>query len=116
MRMPARSCERAAEFVSLELDGELSLFERALLQRHLRGCEQCAEYSRRVAAVTEMVRTAPLEPIRVPNDVWRRPRRLPRLVQKTAVGVAVAAVAIWAVVASLPTTSQPAGIGSSSTA
>jgi predicted anti-sigma-YlaC factor YlaD len=104
MEVRARSCDRATEFVSRELDGELSMFERALLGRHLQRCEPCAVYARQVAAVTEMVRAAPLEPIRVRNDVWRLPRRVSRLVQKVAVTAAVAAVGIWLVVASLETT------------
>ena len=116
MEVHARSCDRAAEFVSLELDGELSLFESALLQRHLHRCEQCAAYARRVKATTELVRAAPLEPIRVPA-VWRVPRRSWRIASSAAVTAAVAAAAIWLAVASLqsspqgsaPTIAGPAG-------
>jgi predicted anti-sigma-YlaC factor YlaD len=100
MDVYARSCERAAEFVSLELDGELSLFERALLQRHLHRCEQCAAYARRVKATTELLRAAPLEPIRV-AAVWHVPRRSRRIVRSAAVTGAVAAAAIWLAVVSL---------------
>jgi Putative zinc-finger len=103
MDVRARSCEHAAELVSLELDGALSLFERALLRRHLQRCGECAVYARQVAAVTEMIRAAPLEPIGVRNDAWRPFRRVSRLVQKVAVTAAVAAVGIWLAVGSLQT-------------
>jgi anti-sigma factor RsiW len=105
MEVHARSCDRSAEFVSLELDGELSLFESALLRRHLDRCEQCAAYARRVKATTELVRAAPLEPMRVPA-VWHVPRRSWRVVRSAAVTAAVAAAAIWLAVASLQSSPQ----------
>lgn len=100
MDVHAGSCERAAEFVSLELDGELSLFEGALLKRHLHRCAQCAAYARGVRETTELVRAAPLESIRV-STVWRVPRRSRRIVRSAAVTAAIAAAAIWLAVASL---------------
>jgi len=95
MELRPRACERASEFVSLELDGKLSLFERAILRRHLQRCERCAAYSHRTTALTEMVRTAPVEQIRVSIDIWRRRRRVSRVVQSVAATAAVATVAIW---------------------
>ena len=84
MEPRSRACERASEFVSLELDGELSLFERAILRRHLQRCERCAAYSHEITALTEMVRAAPAEQIRVSIDVWSRRRRVYRVVQSVA--------------------------------
>jgi len=95
MELRPRACERASEFVSLELDGELSLFERAILRRHLQRCERCAVSSYQITALTEMVRTAPVEQIRVSIDIWRRRRRVSRVVQSVAATAAVATVAIW---------------------
>src|SRR5438445_586854 len=95
MELRPRACERASEFVSLELDGELSLFERAILRRHLQRCERCAASSRQITALTEMVRTAPVEQIRVSIDIWRRRRRAFRVVQSVAATAAVATVALW---------------------
>jgi anti-sigma factor RsiW len=37
------ACERASQLISMELDGELSEFERAALARHLEGCADCRE-------------------------------------------------------------------------
>jgi anti-sigma factor RsiW len=95
MELRPKSCERAAEFVSLELDGELSLLERAILKRHLQRCEPCAVYARQITALTEMMRTAPAEQIRVQIDTWRLRRRVYRVLQSGAATAAVAAVAIW---------------------
>jgi anti-sigma factor RsiW len=86
------SCERAAQFVSLELDDELSTFERAMLERHLARCARCAEDARRTSALTELLRSVPAEGMSVPVEVSRR--RRPRLVVLQSVaGVAVVAIA-----------------------
>ena len=37
------ACERAMQWISLELDGELSQLERAALGRHIDGCARCRE-------------------------------------------------------------------------
>jgi predicted anti-sigma-YlaC factor YlaD len=94
MEVRPQACERAAELVSLELDGELSLLERALLRRHLQRCEPCAAYARNVTAVTGMLRVAPLEQVRVQLGVWKHPRRLSQLVQSVAATAAVVTIAI----------------------
>jgi predicted anti-sigma-YlaC factor YlaD len=59
--LPER-CERVRQSVSLELDGMLSRFERALLERHLRSCEPCRRFSADVRAQTHRLRAAPLVP------------------------------------------------------
>jgi predicted anti-sigma-YlaC factor YlaD len=95
MKVRPRACERAAEFVSLELDGELSLFERAMLKRHLQRCEPCAVYARNVTGLTELLRAAPVEQFRVPIVSSRSPRRVARVVQGVGAAVAVVAVGVW---------------------
>ena len=55
------NCDRARVWASLALDGELSELERRLLQAHLGHCESCAAFVAGVEALTEVLRTAPLE-------------------------------------------------------
>jgi predicted anti-sigma-YlaC factor YlaD len=59
--LPER-CERVRQSVSLELDGMLSRFERALLERHLRSCASCRRFSADVRDQTARLRGAPLLP------------------------------------------------------
>jgi anti-sigma factor RsiW len=54
------TCERAAQWISLELDGELSELERARLARHLDRCASCRAWSAEVGGFTSLLRTAPL--------------------------------------------------------
>jgi len=54
-------CERAREWASLRLDGELSELERALLDAHTRNCGACAEYVDEIGAFTMALRSAELE-------------------------------------------------------
>jgi predicted anti-sigma-YlaC factor YlaD len=96
--IPAR-CERSREWSSLRLDGMLSVFESALLDRHLRRCAGCRDFADATATHTELLRGAlPEEPSRrvaVPTSSARRRRR-------TAVGAAlVAAVSAVAAVFTL---------------
>ena len=42
-------CERARQWASTELDGELSSFERVLLHAHLDACPSCSEFSGTIA-------------------------------------------------------------------
>ena len=52
MRRVNGNCERAREWASLELDGELSTFERALLDAHLEGCRTCTEFRSSISGLT----------------------------------------------------------------
>lgn len=52
-------CDRARQWVSLRLDGELSELENALLQKHLLTCADCAEYDARLHTTAEVLRTTP---------------------------------------------------------
>ena len=67
-----RNCERAREWASLQLDQELSEFERALLAAHLRRCEVCGGFQARVAGFTASLRAAPLERLGRPIVLPRR--------------------------------------------
>lgn len=93
---PAR-CERSREWISLRLDGMLSTFEAALLDRHLRGCPSCDAFATAATAQTELLRTAPLAapaPVAIPRRV---PHPLRRSASGVAVGVAAAVVAAFTV-------------------
>ena len=53
-------CERARLWASLELDGELSEVERALLDEHAASCPACRTVRVDFGAVTTAIREAPL--------------------------------------------------------
>jgi predicted anti-sigma-YlaC factor YlaD len=96
-----RTCERARMWASLQLDGELSELERALLDAHLARCEACAVYVREVRAATEGLRAAeldrPAHPITLPSR-----RRLLRPVHVSAAAALLAmAVGLGALFSSL---------------
>ena len=92
--MRRHACERTREWLCLELDGELSRFERALADRHVAGCSACARFGADVRAFTGMLRATPLEPLERPVTV-RVPRRLPfASLQAVAAVFAVVAVGV----------------------
>jgi predicted anti-sigma-YlaC factor YlaD len=87
-------CERFRESVSLGLDGMLSRFERALLERHLRSCASCRAFAAEVRAQTARLRAAPLEvPPAFADIVPPRVRTLRHRAAGLAGAVAVAAMA-----------------------
>jgi predicted anti-sigma-YlaC factor YlaD len=88
-------CHRTRERISLDLDGELSLHESALLERHLSYCSECALFAADVRHQTGLLRAAPLEqppPFAIPK--WATARRF-----SARVGAAVASTAAAALVA-----------------
>jgi hypothetical protein len=85
-------CERARQWASLRVDGELSELEGALLEKHLEGCASCSAFAARLAATAEAVRAVPLERPAISYPRFERPViRLP--VGKRVAIVAVAAAA-----------------------
>ena len=92
-------CEQARERVSLELDGELSPYESALLDRHLSTCGACATFAIDVRAYTVMLRATPLEP--APQSwILRRPAAS-RFAARVAAGTAAAAAAVLVAVSTV---------------
>jgi predicted anti-sigma-YlaC factor YlaD len=86
-------CEQFRESTSLDLDGLLSRFERALLERHLRSCASCRAFAGEVSEQTRQLRAAPLEaPPLLANVAHRRARTLRRRTAGFAAAVAVAAI------------------------
>lgn len=90
-------CQRAREWSSLRVDGELSELETELLHRHLAGCPECAIFDSGVRTVARRLRAtpaaAPSRPFEVP--------RLPRTVLPRRGVLAVAAVIMAAGVGAL---------------
>jgi predicted anti-sigma-YlaC factor YlaD len=70
------ACERAAQWASLDLDGELSRLEAAALARHLRRCGSCRASSAEIGEFTSLLRDSPrIEPARaivVPTPAWAK--------------------------------------------
>jgi predicted anti-sigma-YlaC factor YlaD len=89
MRMTGKRCDRAREYASLRLDGELSDFERALLDSHLDRCPSCRAFADDLVSVTERLRAAPLER---PLIVITLPRRRFAALRNMQVSAAAAAV------------------------
>jgi predicted anti-sigma-YlaC factor YlaD len=91
-------CERARLRASLGLDGELSQVEQALLRAHVGRCAACAAFIGAAAALTQELRTAPLQ--RRPGAVVpvRRRRTGGHALR---LGAAAAAVAVSAGLGSL---------------
>ncbi|HKD34218.1 MAG TPA: zf-HC2 domain-containing protein [Gaiellaceae bacterium] len=99
MRAVQRKCDRARQWASLELDGELSSFELALLENHVAGCASCAEFRTEINGLTSALRAAPYEPFQ--GVVLARVRRNLRLrLAPAAAAMAVAAVGLGSILAS----------------
>lgn len=92
-------CDRARQWASLELDGELSSFERALLESHVRACPSCAAFREDVGGVTSALRSAPYEPFSG-IVVGRARRRLGIRLAPAAAAMAVAAVGLGSILTS----------------
>jgi anti-sigma factor RsiW len=105
------ACDRARQAVSLQLDGELSQLERALLERHVDRCSACAEFAADAAALTQELRVAPLVKLERPIELPLRRRAGYgfRHAGAWAAGASVAATALIAVLA-LPAQQQSAPV------
>lgn len=87
-------CDRARQWASLRVDGELSELEGALLDKHLEGCPACRSFAAGLASATEIVRATPVEE---PQIAYAPPER--RAVLRLPVRRRVAVVAIAAAAA-----------------
>ena len=101
-------CERARQWASLRIDGELSELEDALLEKHLEGCASCSAFAVRLGATTEAVRTAPQERPQISYPRFERPTiRLP-VGRRVAIVAIAAAAALGAFVGSSLQSPAPA--------
>lgn len=91
---PSLPCERAREWASLRLDGELSQLESAMLESHLTRCATCHEVVSQTEAFTVALRTSPLESL-------RRPVATPRAASAMRAARVTAAAAVMLVAAGL---------------
>lgn len=101
-------CDRIREWISLELDGELSRIERALVDRHLAVCGDCTAFAAEVRGFTHALREESLEPLARPIQLPSRTRVSVRPLQVSA----AAAVALIAVgIGSLSSSLLDGGVG-----
>ena len=82
-------CDRAREWVSLRLDGELSPLEEELLERHLELCDECRLFEVDVRWATDVLRLTPQE--RPARRLKVRPAPKPRVSARRVTAVAAAA-------------------------
>jgi anti-sigma factor RsiW len=94
--LPSTDCERTRALVSASLDGELSELGRARLDAHVAECDACCEYRRSAQQTTRLLRSAPLEELRLPIVLPRPRHRLARIAQAGSAAAAAAAVAVIA--------------------
>jgi hypothetical protein len=118
---PSPACERARAWAALAPDGELSMLELRLLQAHVERCGACARIAADIEAISDTIRSTPLEPpprqIALPalrrGTMLRRTmaRRVPparaagRLAAVAAVGLLAFTIGSWSsneIVGSVP--------------
>jgi anti-sigma factor RsiW len=104
-------CDRTREWTALRLDGELSEFERVLMQAHLERCAECRDFAVDVAVIAEQLRSAPLEQLPRPVTLPLRRRVVGfRHVQvAAAAAVVIAAAGLGGLYGAVRSTPQPAG-------
>ncbi len=111
LRSQSRLCDRAREYSSRGLDGELSDFERALLENHLQRCDPCRAYTAELEQIVARLRLAPLEALPHPISLPPRRRARGRVLQVAAAGaaaaVAVTAGLVGAIQSHRPATARP---------
>jgi predicted anti-sigma-YlaC factor YlaD len=103
MGAPKAGCERAREWISLDVDEELSELGRARLRAHLARCPACARAARELRALAAMLADAPLEEPVLALEL--RGRRRVGLARIYAAAVVVAAAAACALAG--PLTPEP---------
>ncbi|HSB37859.1 MAG TPA: zf-HC2 domain-containing protein [Gaiellaceae bacterium] len=92
-------CERARQWASIELDGELSTFERVLLRAHLAHCPPCREFGAETTGLTHALRAAPLEQLEQPIEIGRMRRGLRLRLAPAAAAMAMLFVGIGSILA-----------------
>lgn len=102
-------CERARQWASIELDGELSTFERVLLRAHLAHCPPCRAFREQTGRLTHALRAAPLEQLEQPIQIGRMRRRFRLRVAPAAAAMAVAFVGLGSVLATSAVRSSSVG-------
>src|SRR5215218_6834801 len=88
------ACDRAREWATAEVDGELSRFELVLLRAHLDACPSCREFHTAIGGITKTLRATPPERLERTVEVTRLRRRLRPRLAPAAAAMAVAAVVL----------------------
>jgi ferric-dicitrate binding protein FerR (iron transport regulator) len=92
-------CERAHVWAALLPDGELSLFERRLLDAHCLRCPECRRLRDDIGSMTAIVRTAPLAEmshrVRVPNQRVRSWRPAAGVLASGGAAALAFVLAVW---------------------
>jgi predicted anti-sigma-YlaC factor YlaD len=104
-------CERARQWASIELDGELSTFERVLLRAHLAHCPPCRAFREQTNGLTHALRAAPLEHLEQPIQIGGMRRRLRLRLAPAAAAMAVAFVGLGSILATSAVRSSSVGTG-----
>jgi predicted anti-sigma-YlaC factor YlaD len=94
------ACDRARQWATADLDGELSRFEHVLLSAHLADCPSCREFTAAIGGFTEMLRTAPPEALERPIVIGRLRRRLGLRLAPAVAAMAVTVVGLGSLLAS----------------
>jgi len=93
------ACERARIWASLLPDGELSLFERRLLDAHCVRCGNCRRLRDDIGSVTSIVRATPLDemsrPVQVSSPRLRAWRPAAGLLASGGAAVLALVLAVW---------------------
>jgi hypothetical protein len=96
-----RRCERARQWSSLRLDGELSELEGALLEKHLETCGSCVSFDERLTATALSLRTTPPEPPGIRFQIPKRTRVSFPASRRVAVAAIAAALGLGSLVGSM---------------
>jgi predicted anti-sigma-YlaC factor YlaD len=111
VRVIHAACDRARQWASADVDGELSRFERVLLAAHTAACPSCREFHAATVEITNTLRTTPLEwPSRL-IEIRRVRRRIRARLAPAVAAMAVVAVGLGSLVASSEL--QSGSVGSS---
>ena len=99
MRTVHGDCDRARQWASIELDGELSVFEGVLLRAHFADCASCREFHAGIGDFAAALRSAPDEQFEG-VQLGRLRRRVSLRLAPAIAAMAVVAVGLGSVVAS----------------
>jgi predicted anti-sigma-YlaC factor YlaD len=94
------ACDRAREWATADVDGELSRFEQVLLSAHLADCPACREFDAGIRGFTELLRTAPPEALERPIEISRVRRRISLRLAPAVAAMAVTVVGLGSLLAS----------------
>ena len=94
------ACDRARQWATADLDGELSRFERVLLSAHLEDCPSCRQFTTAIGGFTEMLRMAPPEHLERTIEIGRLRRRWGLRLAPAVAAMAVTVVGLGSILAS----------------